>query len=132
MPGLFAELYRSSLCHMVQKLQAFMTVANLGKQTLPKILFVPFKVTDLGQNFARSLRMYGLNKSGQCSLRTILEKGKLLRKIYKFEDLNQPSKYGLRKLREPDLCKDLCVNDAEMSGVPRTNPPFKLIRKKDL
>ena len=34
MPGLFAELYRSSLCHMVQKLQAFMSVANLGTHTL--------------------------------------------------------------------------------------------------
>ena len=34
MPGLFAELYRSSLCHMVQKLQAFMSVANLGTYTL--------------------------------------------------------------------------------------------------
>ena len=36
MPGLFADLYRSSLCHMVQKLQAFMSVANLGTHTLSK------------------------------------------------------------------------------------------------
>ena len=34
MPGLFAELYRSSLCHMIQKLQAFMSGANLGTHTL--------------------------------------------------------------------------------------------------
>ena len=34
MPGLSAELYRLGLCHMIQKLQAFMSVANLGKQTL--------------------------------------------------------------------------------------------------
>ena len=34
MPCLFADLYRSSLCHMVQKLQAFMSVANLGTYTL--------------------------------------------------------------------------------------------------
>ena len=39
MPGLFAELYRSSLCHMVQKLQAFMSVANLGTYTLHKKFF---------------------------------------------------------------------------------------------
>ena len=34
MPGLFAELYRSSLCHMVKKLQVFMSGANLGTHTL--------------------------------------------------------------------------------------------------
>ena len=38
MPGLFADLYRSSLCHMVQKLQAFMSVANLGTHTLSSII----------------------------------------------------------------------------------------------
>ena len=36
MPGLFAELYRSSLCHMVKKLQVFMSGANLGTHTLFK------------------------------------------------------------------------------------------------
>ena len=41
MLGLFAELYKSSLCHMVQKLQAFMLVANLGTHTLDPIR-VPF------------------------------------------------------------------------------------------
>ena len=34
MPGLLAEFYRLSLCHMVQKLQAFMSVANFGTYTL--------------------------------------------------------------------------------------------------
>ena len=34
MPGLFAEIYRSSLCHMVQKLQVVMSGANLGTHTL--------------------------------------------------------------------------------------------------